>query len=1050
MRDSGCRPTVYTASTHALALVVALAAAGCAAPAPSAPAAATPQFQGAADIASPRANVDVAQAVAAVCAPAATRCVDPATAAVCSDDGQWQQAPCDSDFACEDGQCHPVICQPDSKVCSGTSVKTCSSRGVSYTSSVACSVGQACLDGACVASACKPGASQCVGNAVVTCNADGTAWNHANCPAGNSCDPTGSDQGGAACLEQVCPANTSFCKNGAVLHCDGLGLTESVVEDCGTSATCAGAACVPLVCQAGSKLCNPGGLATCKADGMGWSIGPCDAGQACSGNGCVAVVCKPSETFCDGNQVASCNAKGTGATVQKICEGKASCKQGVCVDVVVVCGDGLCDASETEVSCAADCKTISLVAPDFDQLPANVPTTLPRAPRALTKNATMPWQSGRALAVFGDSLVVVDTDNGAIVRMNRQTMTVTAILPLGQRPEQVVVGPDGTIWATVRDEGFVARIPSTFLTSAQPAKVVMDQWPVGAEPIGLALAPDAKMLFVTLAGENMLIALDPLTGKELGRGMTAARPKAVTATLGGTVFVLHGDGATAVVTVAALTAKSPDGLVAKLPLTPLRVNNPVPVCQGLTTKPKRVANRAFSMTIEPESGDVLITHTLIASGSAQDVLSAVGIKPPDAPQKFVQKCTGGYGSTCSMVPVPPPPGEPACVGAPMRPYEVTISRLSVGGMLKATVAEQPILDIASSRSFLARFDQPADIIHHPTRTLALVAARGTNNVLVVNTAAADPMQWPVADIRVQDGPKAIAISLDGSKAYVLNSSNLTVSVVDLAPLLAYGDAALSLDTSVELLPKIQPLYLKAAKTAVYGSDPLPLEARLGRKVFHHALNSRLSVGNRFACATCHVDGTEDKQVWFVSEGPRQTPALAERLIDTEPYNWMGSKLTLHDNIQTTTSRMGGSGLLPAEIASLEKFLILGLKAPPNPNKQADGQLTAPQAAGKKLFEDPSVGCTGCHTPGSFTDGEQHDVGTLTEVETKVAAANGKLEKIQYNTPSLRGLFYTAPYLHDGSAATLHDALKKTATTMGKTAQLTPKQLDDLVAYLLTL
>ena len=107
-------------------------------------------------------------------------------------------------------------------------------------------------------------------------------------------------------------------------------------------------------------------------------------------------------------------------------------------------------------------------------------------------------------------------------------------------------------------------------------------------------------------------------------------------------------------------------------------------------------------------------------------------------------------------------------------------------------------------------------------------------------------------------------------------------------------------------------------------------------------------------------------------------------------------------------------------------------------------------AGKKLFEDPAVGCAKCHVPGSGTDGAQHDVGTATDVELKVAAATGKTTKLVYNTPSLRGLFYTAPYLHDGSAPTLQAALQKTATTMGNTANLTPQQLEDLVAYLLTL
>jgi cytochrome c peroxidase len=127
--------------------------------------------------------------------------------------------------------------------------------------------------------------------------------------------------------------------------------------------------------------------------------------------------------------------------------------------------------------------------------------------------------------------------------------------------------------------------------------------------------------------------------------------------------------------------------------------------------------------------------------------------------------------------------------------------------------------------------------------------------------------------------------------------------------------------------------------------------------------------------------------------------------------------------------------------------------PRNPNIQKGGGLTALQQAGKKIYDDPIVGCNSCHSGPGLTDGAQHDVGTATPVEVqvqKIFAGADKPQKVLYNTPSLRGLFYTAPYLHDGSAATLKAALKKTATTMGKTSHLTDKQLDALVAYLKTM
>ena len=184
---------------------------------------------------------------------------------------------------------------------------------------------------------------------------------------------------------------------------------------------------------------------------------------------------------------------------------------------------------------------------------------------------------------------------------------------------------------------------------------------------------------------------------------------------------------------------------------------------------------------------------------------------------------------------------------------------------------------------------------------------------------------------------------------------------------------------------------------------------------------------------------------------RQTPMLAQRLHGTAPFNWFGSAESLPKNIHNTVGRMGGSGINEAQTESLVAFLTgeEGLVPPPNPFVNPEG-LTASQLAGKQLFYHPSIGCADCHTGESLTDGENWDVGTFNSIEFDLNAANGTGEALALNTPSLRGLHYSAPYFHDGSAEDLYDVLNSTAETMGVTIQLTSTQQDDLVAYLLTL
>jgi cytochrome c peroxidase len=57
-----------------------------------------------------------------------------------------------------------------------------------------------------------------------------------------------------------------------------------------------------------------------------------------------------------------------------------------------------------------------------------------------------------------------------------------------------------------------------------------------------------------------------------------------------------------------------------------------------------------------------------------------------------------------------------------------------------------------------------------------------------------------------------------------------------------------------------------------------------------------------------------------------------------------------------------------------------------------------------------------------------------------------------DTPTLRGLFLSAPYLHDGSAPTLRAVLRdrNPDDRHGVTSDLSDAQLEDLVAYLLSL
>lgn len=211
--------------------------------------------------------------------------------------------------------------------------------------------------------------------------------------------------------------------------------------------------------------------------------------------------------------------------------------------------------------------------------------------------------------------------------------------------------------------------------------------------------------------------------------------------------------------------------------------------------------------------------------------------------------------------------------------------------------------------------------------------------------------------------------------------------------------------------------------------PLPGELGYdsGRNMFHEQTPSGL------ACASCHPEGRDDGLVWkFAELGPRRTQVLAGSILSRAPYHWTGDQgdlPTLMDNVFAV--RMAGTQPTNSEHRSLGPFLE---RIPaPAPIGMADPDAAA---RGKAIFESSDTACLGCH------------VGALMSTKQIVDVGTGGAFKV----PSLVGVGARAPFMHDGCAATLLDRFTTCGggDLHGKTSQLTPAQLSDLVAYLETL
>jgi len=537
-----------------------------------------------------------------------------------------------------------------------------------------------------------------------------------------------------------------------------------------------------------------------------------------------------------------------------------------------------------------------------------------------------------------------------------------------------------------------------------------------------------------------LVQLDALSGTVLARVDPLPNPRGVATTSAGRVIVAHVYAEAMAFTP---MAGEGGGFAKNESLLKLRNANPaafvVEAYDDIDLDEAIRPSRALSVVRDPADGDAYVVHVLTMPGV---------VNPATEVEVTEEKTThsgGGYGGTPSstttvttkQVQLPDLP----------RPIEVSVTRIAdtgSGPSVSQSAHAFPVINSSEGYILSTVVDQPSDINHHPTKSLLFVTGYGSDNVLVLNSRNDDPMRFPLAVIEVGHAPKAVTFSADGSRAYVLNEHAYTVSVINIDEVLGgqvVGD---------RIAPVHRPRALQPETT--FGKDPLSQKIRNGRRVFTFAQNWRLSQRGRFACATCHLEGTEDKMTWVLPDGPRQTPALTHRLAGTAPFNWRGTEGALHDNMSRTIHRMGGQGLNCYQLDDLEEFLLHGMPAPPeNPHVSPGGELNEAQKRGAGIFFDAEVGCADCHGGVASNDGRLHDVGTTSHERELRCAAGGDCEApVVINTPSLKGLYYTAPYLHDGSAATLHDVIEQTLDTMGRTSHLTDGQKADLVAYLLTL
>lgn len=350
----------------------------------------------------------------------------------------------------------------------------------------------------------------------------------------------------------------------------------------------------------------------------------------------------------------------------------------------------------------------------------------------------------------------------------------------------------------------------------------------------------------------------------------------------------------------------------------------------------------------------------------------------------------------------------------------------------------------------AYFSDPFDIVITPDGQKAFISHSGADVITVIDLNK-------IRELLTESAPgmlKTYSNHLGISSRFVLKRipTGANPKGLVLSPKGEYLYVAERLEDRIAVISTDK---LETIKTIDLDGPSRITVARKGRRLFN---NSGHTFQNQFACYTCHPDSHEDGLVYnMAGTGMGRNLANTQTLRDIgdiPPYKWNGKNSSIYkqDGMRFSTILTRTEAFDYDELDALVAYIVTGIKNPPNLRYNPTGRLNAAQKRGKMIFyrthtnngtEIPVENrCVTCHPPPYFTNMQMADVGTLSDTD----------DPMPFDAPQLNNVYESAPYLHDGRAATLEELWTKfnDEDKHGVGNDMRKDQLNDLVMYLKSL
>jgi YVTN family beta-propeller protein len=483
----------------------------------------------------------------------------------------------------------------------------------------------------------------------------------------------------------------------------------------------------------------------------------------------------------------------------------------------------------------------------------------------------------------GPSLVwVVNPDDDTVSVLRSDTNTIVKKINVGDEPQSVAVDPNNQF-------AYVANAASNTvtvikITNPNPANFVAavdltvgraGTFTTGAEPWNVVISPDGKRVFVANSGQDTITVID-----------------ATNRTLIGNVELRNSacNGAT---DLERQRHFQPRGLAVTADNTQLYVTQFLSFVKAGGTQGSDVGKegavcRILINTAAPSVAGYVPTRIALAATITGFRIDSNGDTVPDD--------TSAYPNQMQSIVIRGDQAYlPNIAASPSRPLRFNVDTHAyvnrIGGVGTATQIDNGALNLHLGAR-IARAGRPKIFFANPWAMAftngsgagsAYVVSAGSDGLVKLNVNAAgelsftdgvsttlfidlnDPDNAATSGDKAGKNPLGIAITADGSTAYVMNYVSRNVSVVNLAT-----DTVSTVIQTTEL-PPVGTLdeIIQVGKEIFFSS----------RGVFDRPTGTTVSTRDRLSsegwqnCASCHFAGLTDGNIWQFGTGPRKSVPL---------------------------------------------------------------------------------------------------------------------------------------------------------------------------------